>query len=937
MRRVRSFKPAVFKPAILISSLKLLISATLLVIFLATLSTGAWAQGQLTFEDVMKFEELHNPVISGNGEWIAFDVWPERGDGEARIKHPESETVYIIERGRSPILSTDGNWTAVRVEPPFIEAENAGSDRPDPSLSLLNNDSGEKLIYENVRSYEFSNDGRWLLVGHTLPDEVREYRRENSYIGLPVTLVDLDSGEERGYDFVNTSAIDSTSSYLLFGVVDTTGAENGLYAVELEESLVPGRVMGGENSYFDNLAWDHERGRIAFTRAELDPERDFRPSDAQIYSWQVFLEDPQRLVSPENIGDAFRLRPDNHLTWSNDGERLFYGVKLKEMVRLDEMERERDTLSQENLYDLDYILDGVESDVWHPDDPLIKPNEKRTWSSRKNHLYRAVYHLDSGRSVQLADTEMPNLSFTNNPEIALGRSQLPYRKLRTWDGVYHDYYLVDLTNGERSRLLEKSRFPAQLSPNGSFVAWFDGKDWHLADTGSGSEINLTGTLDIPFYNEDNDRPMPSPPYGIAGWTEGDRSVLIYDKYDIWQFDTRSGEVTAITDGAGREEERIFRIIDLDPDSERFASGEELLLSMYHDREKNFGYYRAAIGNPGVTRLLEEDVRYNFLAQADQAETILFTVERYDKFPNLWLSESSDFERIKKVTALHDDLTDRFAWGHAELIDWYNADGKKVQGVLIYPGGYEEGERYPVMIYYYERFSQRLHQFDHIYTNHRPVLAQYASDGYAVFLPDIWFDIPIPGYSATKNLVPGVQKLIEMGVADPEAIGLHGHSWSGYLTAQVVTQTDIFAAAVAGAPVSNMTSAYSGIRWGTGLARQFQYEQTQSRLGVSMWENLSPYIENSPVFWADRINTPLMLQFGDVDGAVPWEQGIELYLALRRLGKESVFLQYHDEPHHLQKYANRLDYAIKMKEYFDHYLKGTPAPEWITVGVPYRGE
>jgi dipeptidyl aminopeptidase/acylaminoacyl peptidase len=175
------------------------------------------------------------------------------------------------------------------------------------------------------------------------------------------------------------------------------------------------------------------------------------------------------------------------------------------------------------------------------------------------------------------------------------------------------------------------------------------------------------------------------------------------------------------------------------------------------------------------------------------------------------------------------------------------------------------------------------------------------------------------------------------LADPDAIGLHGHSWSGYLTAYVITQTDIFAAAVAGAPVSNMTSAYSGIRWGTGLARQFQYEQAQSRLGVSLWENRAPYIENSPVFYADRITTPLLIQFGDEDEAVPWEQGIELYLALRRLEKEAVFLQYHNEPHHLQKFANRLDYAIKMKEYFDHYLKGTPAPEWITAGVPYTGD
>ncbi|MDX1676769.1 alpha/beta hydrolase family protein, partial [Arsukibacterium sp.] len=207
--------------------------------------------------------------------------------------------------------------------------------------------------------------------------------------------------------------------------------------------------------------------------------------------------------------------------------------------------------------------------------------------------------------------------------------------------------------------------------------------------------------------------------------------------------------------------------------------------------------------------------------------------------------------------------------------------------------------------------------------------------YLVFLPDIHFRPAAPGPSATESLVPGLQKLIDMGVADAKAIGLHGHSWSGYQTAFVVTETDMFAAAVAGAPVANMTSAYNGIRWQSGLARQFQYETGQSRLGVSMFDDLKPYIDNSPLFFADKINTPMLIQFGDDDGAVPWEQGIEYYLALRRLNKEVVMLHYENEPHHLQRFANKLDYSIKMREFFDHYLKGAPAPKWWAEGMPYQ--
>ena len=192
-------------------------------------------------------------------------------------------------------------------------------------------------------------------------------------------------------------------------------------------------------------------------------------------------------------------------------------------------------------------------------------------------------------------------------------------------------------------------------------------------------------------------------------------------------------------------------------------------------------------------------------------------------------------------------------------------------------------------------------------------------------------------SAVNSLVPGVNKIIEEGIADPDAIGLHGHSWSGYQTAYVVTQTDIFRAAIAGAPVSNMTSAYGGIRWGSGLARQFQYETGQSRLGTSIFDRRYLYIENSPLFYAHEVNTPLLIMHGDVDEAVPWEQSIELYLAMRRAGKDIIFLQYRDEPHHPQKYPNKVDYTIRMKEYFDYHLRGYEPAKWIREGVPYRGD
>ena len=896
------------------------------------------AQGVFTFEDVMQFDDIKTPVMSADGSWVAFGVWPELGDGEVRITSANGRTTHTIERGERPQLSKNGLWAGAIVKPPAIEAENADKDAPKNGLKLLNTQSGETLEFENVQNFSFSNDGEWAIIHHHQTEEVEKGEFDNPHIGTPVRLVRLSESDDRWIPFVNASAIDSTSSYFAYSTVDTSATENGFFAIDLTSGSVSSqKILGMENSTYENLTWDHKNARIAFTATLLDTTQDFRPFDASIVTWNAFDGKPESLILPDDINDGYRLRSANSLTWTHDGNRLFFTVQEAAMVALDEMESEKDSVTAENLYDLDRILSGVEGAVWHTDDPMIKTHEKQTWESRKNHQYAAVYHLDEQRLVQLANTEMPDVGVDHHTGKLLGSSSLPYLKEITWDGRYSDFYLVDQQTGETVRFLEKQRFGATLSPNGKFVVWFDGVDWLLKESGSGTVRNLTEGIDVPFADEENDRPMPSGSYGVAGWTDNDEAVLIYDKYDIWQFDTSSGSTLSITGGVGRDEMRIFRIHDLNPDEPTFASEERLLLSMVHDWDKNYGFYDARVGRSGVSRVLEDEKRFDIVSLAEESDAILFTQQTYTEYPNLWVASDRRFRNPVRVSELHLDLTDQFAWGRAELVEWLNMDGRTVQGVLIYPGNYEPGVRYPVFIYYYERFSQRLYDFNTPVTNHRPNIAQYTSDGYAVFLPDIWFDVPIPGYSATKNLVPGVQKLVEMGVADADAIGLHGHSWSGYLTAHVVTQTDIFAAAVAGAPVSNMTSAYGGIRWETGLARQFQYEQTQSRLGVSLWENPNPYIENSPLFFADRINTPLLIQHGDADGAVPWYQSIELYLAMRRLGKESVFLQYYDEPHHLGKLANRLDYAIKMKEYMDHYLKGTPAPAWITDGVPYLGE
>jgi len=601
-------------------------------------------------------------------------------------------------------------------------------------------------------------------------------------------------------------------------------------------------------------------------------------------------------------------------------------------------------------FNLEAILEGREVDVWHTEDPLINPNQKLVWNRMENRVFSGVYHLKGGRAVQLGDTLVQLQGLPENPKWALATSEAPYMKERTWNGGSEDVYLVELDSGERTLVTEgfqgggsaanswigNSGPSLSQSPDGRFVVWFASDHWHLFDAQAGEVRVLTVGLEVPFFDVDHDFPNPRGGHGVGGWLEGDQAVLIHDKYDVWRFPTDGSPAVNLTGGEGRNRRLILRVLRVDEEEMAISPSGPLHLASFDEGSKSFGFYQTQSLRGGLVSLLAEEKRFRFLAKAQEADRVLFIREDYDEFPDLWISDVS-FGGARKITDVNPGLLERFAWGTSELVEWTSDDGIPLQGVVIKPGNYDPEKRYPVLTYFYRFFSQRLHEFNDPVINHRPSFPIYASDGYLVFLPDVRFEVGRPGISSLKSVVPGLKKLVDLGLADPNALGLHGHSWSGYTTAYIVTQTNIFAAAVAGAPVSNMTSAYGGIRWGTGLARQFQYERGQSRLSGSLWEARPDYIENSPLFYADRVETPLVLMHGDEDEAVPWYQSIEFYLALRRTGKHAVFLQYRGEPHHPRKYGNKLDYSMKMKAFFDHYLKGAAAPDWWLKGVPYSGK
>jgi dipeptidyl aminopeptidase/acylaminoacyl peptidase len=914
----------------------------------------------LAFTDLMMFRQIEDVVISDNGGWVAYALVPDRGDGEVVVRSTTTETEYRVERGARPVISGDGKWLVAAVTPTLEEREKAEDQNedegPNEGMAIVNLSSGDEERIDEAESFALSENGRLLAYKLHEPEEEAadeatngggeapaegpkedEGGDEDEELGTELRLRNLADGGEISIAHVDGYAFAEGAAVLAVSVSAPNGEGNGVFAYDHRGRAPAVRPLhtAGRGRY-THLTWAEEADRLAFVAAVVDDGGE--PGDAEVWVWSGRGE-ARRVASSEGAPEGFTVPSVNEVEWSRDGARLFFGFGVASDVDADEGEGEEG--APFDPYDVEAILEDREVDVWHWEDPRIIPNQKERWEEHEeNRVYLAVVHLADGKIVPLANLEMPEVEPSDNPRFALGRSRLPYLREITWDGRYADLFVVDLDNGNRTRVARRLRGgwrtpAASLSPDGAFVLFYDAGDWHLFDVGQGTSRNVTADLPVSFADEEWDYPADPPGYGHAEWLADSSAVFVYDRYDMWRVPTDGGAVTCLTGGNGRSEELVFRVVDLDPESETQNPAQTILVEGYHDREKHDGFY--ILTEDGGPRRLDggADHRLEFVAKAEKAARLVFTRESYNDFPDLWVADD-DLENPQKISEANPQIND-FAWGSAELVEWTTGDGVELQGVLIKPDTWEPGKRLPVLVYYYRLFSQRLHLFNQPVVNHRPSFPVYASHGYAVFLPDIRFEVGRPGASAVDCLTSGIEHLVEIGVADPDAVGLHGHSWSGYQTAFVVTQTDLFAAAVAGAPVSNMTSAYSGIRWETGLARQFQYERSQSRIGGSLWETPHLYIENSPVFFADRITTPLLIQFGDDDGAVPWTQGIELYLACRRLDKDCIMLQYRGEPHHLERYANKLDYSIKMKQFFDHHLKGEPAPGWMTDGVPYKGE
>jgi dipeptidyl aminopeptidase/acylaminoacyl peptidase len=748
-----------------------------------------------------------------------------------------------------------------------------------------------------------------------IADSAGRGRPKKEY-GSTMVIRELATGAEARVEDVLSLEVDPKGTWVAYVVSSRDSTKDGVYLRQVSGGD-PVTVTTGP-AHYKQLAFDKAGAQLAYVsdRAEAGKKN----ARYALYVTPVRSPSARALVSHDAFADTLIVSDRARIEFSDDGSRLRFGVAPPPL----------DSIPADSL------ADKAVFDLWHYKDLRLQPQQRIEAERDRNRSYPAVADLKTGRFHVLGNDSLMQIRLDRELRIGVGLTSIPYAVESMWGEGGDDVYLVNATTGERKLIARRIPFNAELSSGGRYVIWFDEHgDWQAYSIATGKRVNLTEKLEgVRFDQETWDTPSTPAPWGVAGWTPGDRTVLLYDRYDIWEIDpTGATPPRVVTDSAGRQKRTVFRYVQLDTAAQFIDPKSPLMLVAHNEVTKASGVW---LDRLGVTQRPESlymaERRISRPAKAGKADVLLFTSSTFRDFPDLYVSGMT-LRDAQRVSAANPQQKD-FRWGTAQLVEWRNMDGVPLQGILYKPDDFDPSKQYPMVVYFYEQLS------DNLYAHHTAVPRNtiqptlYVSNGYLVFFPDIHYTEGYPGASALKSIVPGVQMLIDSGFVKPDGIGISGQSWGGYQTAYIITRTNLFSAAFAGAPVANMTSAYGGIRWESGRARAFQYEHTQSRIGGSLWEMPMRYLENSPLFHADRIQTPLFMMHNDADGAVPWYQGIEMFVAMRRLGKEAYLINYNDDAHNPTKRANQLDIAMRQMQFFDHHLKGLPAPEWMKKGIPY---
>lgn len=866
------------------------------------------ASKSLTIDDLVTWQRITDREISDNGRWVACKMEPWEGDAtvylyaaqgqETATFSPADKFAFSASSGYLVVTQTPGKSTV-----DSLKVLKTKEDKMPMNTLVIYSVAGKKETIDSLKTFKLADKADWIAYQRGRKDSTLYVRSlDGSKTFQFPTVTDFQFAKKSGMLYYTSAA----------------EGEAGIFTLNPEKGS-PALIKEGKG-VFKQTTFDEKGERLAFLYC-ADKDSSYKA----LSLWLSEHNAPAKEIATRG-NKAFPaewvINENGMLQFSKSASRLFFGTSPEP--------RQKDTTQlAENRPNVQ---------VWSWDEPVQYTVQNYNKEKGLKKSYQAVYNLGNGSIFQLANEELPNIQLGNEGDapLALLSTSRPYSLSSMWEArTRSDYYTVSLDNGERKQIAQADYGRFRLSPQGKYAYWYGETDscWYTIALAEGKRYRLTTPESFPAWDEENDVPDYPYAHGAAGWTANDQNLLIYDRYDIWKFDPTAATSPINLTVNGRKEKLSYRLEQLDKEARFIDLGKPQLLKGFNEATKGYGFYNARLSAPAAPKtLLAGNYMLRSINKAKNTDDVIYTMETFQQYPDIHYSTLA-FKKSVQLTH-GDKQQEGFIWGTAELVSWISLDGRPLEGVVYKPANFDPNKKYPMMVNFYERNSETLYNY-RMPEPHRSTIDYhlYNSNEYVIFNPDIRYVDGYPGESCYNCLMPGITMMIAKGYIDEKGIGAQGHSWGGYQVAYLATRTNLFSAIESGAPVVNMFSAYGGIRWGSGMARSFQYEHTQSRLGATPWSSPLRYLENSPLFTMDKVQTPILIMHNDADGHVPWYQGIEYFVAMKRLGKPCWLLNYTGEPHWPMHMANRIDFQRRMFQFFNHYLKNDKMPKWMSEGVP----
>ncbi|YCM44561.1 prolyl oligopeptidase family serine peptidase [Verrucomicrobiaceae bacterium 227] len=938
-------------------------------------SAPAEAQKQpITPADYGRWERLLGNKLSADGRWLTSEV--ARVDEERRLdlhnlKSKKTEAAVSYKQGSQAIFSDDSAWLAVAIgkSPAQIKKEQKAGDKAPKSagktIKLRQLKNGETTGLENVGDFSFSADSHFAAM------EIVPKTPSGAGPGKVLIIRELASGQDTTFGNVVRHAW-SDRGALLAMVIDSPSISNALQVFDPSRGTL--RTLESNEENYAALVWRDDAMDLAAMREMKHGEKE--DVSHVLLAWRNLDKAKPVAFSYEHAEEKTFPKDmyisGGKISWSKDGKSISCDLMEWEDKPKDQnadkmedakeapAEKEKDNKKpkpepkpkpeaspkkeEPQTPQTKPLRETIEEDsnveVWHSRDVEIMPLQKKKATQLKNPKRRSVWWLDTGKLVQLGTELTEQVNLLRSGTHAMGVDYTPHERTAMFGPRLFDLYLIDATTGERECIEESLKYQLESSPNGRYLIYLrDGQVWSH-DIKTDQKHNLTGELETHFTNQEDDTlAAEKRPYGNATWLKDSSALLLYDRFDIWKISPNGSAAIKLTNGTeDMIRHRLSQASFRKDDEGTIDPKKPLFVALYGELTKKSGYAKLQLDQDAkraakLDTLLWEDRAISQLSRAEDANVYTFVKERSDDSPDLFAARGN-LRKARQITDTNSFQKD-FLWGRSELVDFKNKNGVPLQGSLTYPANYKPGQKYPMIVYIYEDRSQDLHRYSVPTEKHPYNPAVYSAEGYFVFQPDIIYRPQEPGISAVECVVPAVEEVLKTGLIDEDRVGLVGHSWGAYQTAFIVTQTDLFAAGIAGAPLTNMMSMAVSVYWNSGQSNAWIFSQSQGRMDQPFWRNVDNYVRNSPIHGLDDLNTPLLMAFGDKDGAVDWGQGVQMYNAARWAGKDDlVMLVYPGENHSLRKEENMVDYHYRVLEWFGHYLKETEAPKWITEGKSY---